>query len=188
MAAAEAGKAKALRVLLGSGDCGVNAKDLYGRTALMLAVNNRSTAAMGLLLDAGADPEAADRRGATPLSLAANVCKVPHMRLLVARGAQVDKRVNQGRTALMVAANTGSVAATQALLALGADADAKDTAGCDALSMCFVDECVALLKDAERIQRWHRRRRLIAWKAELLGNRPGTLGQPELPTGATGEP
>ena len=28
MAAAEAGKAKALRVLLGSGDCGVNAKDL----------------------------------------------------------------------------------------------------------------------------------------------------------------
>ena len=27
----------------------------------MLAVNNRSTAAMGLLLDAGADPEAADR-------------------------------------------------------------------------------------------------------------------------------
>ncbi|KAA0169925.1 hypothetical protein FNF27_06817 [Cafeteria roenbergensis] len=161
MAAAEAGKAKALRVLLGSGDCGVNAKDLYGRTALMLAVNNRSTAAMGLLLDAGADPEAADR---------------------------VDKRVNQGRTALMVAANTGSVAATQALLALGADADAKDTAGCDALSMCFVDECVALLKDAERIQRWHRRRRLVAWKAELLGSRPGTPGQPELPTGATGEP
>jgi ankyrin repeat protein len=92
-----------------------------GATPLMYAVQHGDLAAVRMLLDAGADPNAADHAGATPLLWA--VDDLEKTRLLIERGARVNARSADGRTPLMVAAGRhGSAPVVRLLLDRGANA------------------------------------------------------------------
>ncbi len=66
MAAAMLPDAGFLRAALKGGAAGLAQKDLFGRTALHLAVQQRQVENVRLLLEAGSDPNGADSRGGTP--------------------------------------------------------------------------------------------------------------------------
>lgn len=67
--AAQSGNVPTLRALLAD-HIDIDARDPWGRTALMLAVRGDHKEAVNVLLAAGADPNAADGRGTTPLQAA----------------------------------------------------------------------------------------------------------------------
>ena len=83
-------------------------------------------AAMKLLLDRGADPNATNKAGATALMWA--MPELPKVKLLVARGANVNARsADLGRTPLLVAAGYPNAAdVLRVLVRKGADIKAKD--------------------------------------------------------------
>jgi hypothetical protein len=68
--AAQSGNVPTLQALLAD-HIDIDARDPWGRTALMLAVRADQKEAVDVLLAAGADPNAADARGTTPLEAAA---------------------------------------------------------------------------------------------------------------------
>jgi hypothetical protein len=67
--AAHAGDISALQALLAT-PLDINARDVHGRTALMLATLRGQAGAVDILLAHGADPNAADANGITPLQAA----------------------------------------------------------------------------------------------------------------------
>ncbi len=69
-AAAQSGNVPRLKALLAD-HIDIDARDPWGRTALMLAVRGDRKEAVDVLLAAGADPNAADADGTTPLEAAA---------------------------------------------------------------------------------------------------------------------
>ncbi|MFE3886559.1 ankyrin repeat domain-containing protein [Streptomyces lydicus] len=90
-----------------------------GRTPLGLAVWNNHPESVGILLDAGADPEAAmgEYRETTALRYAAPRRMVNVAQRLLAAGAQPDGRLDEGQeTPLMLAAAQGDLEMTQLLL------------------------------------------------------------------------
>ena len=88
-----------MRMLIDKG-ADVNRKDENGRTALMLAVDQGSTANIEMLIAAGADPNVQDNDGQTALMRADDVETV--MMLLNAR-ADMSIKDKDGRTALALA-------------------------------------------------------------------------------------
>jgi len=76
---------------------------------------------VGLLLDAGADPNASLPGGETPLMTAARTGKPGPVVALLARGADVNARERRGQTALMWASAEGHAEVVRALLRAGAD-------------------------------------------------------------------
>ena len=85
--------------------CGldVNARDRYGRTALMEAIYAGHTDAVETLLKLGADVNARDDNGWTPLMEAASKGRSCAVKLLLAYGADTNAVCKNGRTALKVA-------------------------------------------------------------------------------------
>ncbi|KAA0150200.1 hypothetical protein FNF29_05440 [Cafeteria roenbergensis] len=69
-----------------------------------------------------------------------------------------------GSTPLMLAVWNENADTVRLLLERGADVDTTDNGGKTALDMGEDEVCREVLLDAERIQRWHRRRLLVAWK------------------------
>jgi ankyrin repeat protein len=69
-AAAQSGNVPRLKALLAH-HIDIDARDPWGRTALMLAVRGDRKEAVEVLLAAGADPNATDAGGTTPLEAAA---------------------------------------------------------------------------------------------------------------------
>ena len=81
----------------------VNARDSYGRTALMHAVDRGYIVIVPLLLEAGANPEIQAPDGATALFIAAVHGHAEIIALLMKTGADVTVRGPQGKTPVDVA-------------------------------------------------------------------------------------
>jgi ankyrin repeat protein len=125
MAAAEAGSAEAMKLLLDRG-AAVNAQNGFGSTALMWSAGDAQK--VKLLLDRGADVNLAARSGRTALIVAASANPgADAVRMLLAKGAKVAV-MDQRKVTPMSAATFGNDTATIRLLAdAGADLNTADT-------------------------------------------------------------
>lgn len=96
----------------------VRARNIHGRTPLMVAVLKYSPGCLNLLLDRLPYPYINDRDtdGATALILAAYVGNDTAVRVLLSRGADFNLTRNDGATAFMVAAERGHTRVVQALM------------------------------------------------------------------------
>ncbi len=108
----------------------VNAKDDYGKTALMLASSNGRTAIAELLIAADADLKGA-------LIYASSNGQTAIAELLIPAGADVNEKDDYGYTALILASRSGHTDFVIALIDAGADVNAKDNAGKTALKWAW---------------------------------------------------
>ena len=119
LAAVNAGDPEAVSRALASG-ADPNAIDDRGWPILFLALDNRSSAIVEVLLDHRADPLALFQGVSTPL-IATLRGDSRSLSLLVARGADVNRPDPEGDVPLKVAAAKGDLAMARALLDAGAD-------------------------------------------------------------------
>jgi len=124
-----------LRKLLGKKGIKVNARDKYGRTALIEAAANRHPKAVRLLLQHGANPNIADRYGDTPLLAAAGNGDVESIKALLAGGADIHHKDKLGNTPLLAAVARGHTEAARALLAGGARVNITNDKGAGPLEL-----------------------------------------------------
>ncbi|KAA0173052.1 hypothetical protein FNF27_05402 [Cafeteria roenbergensis] len=143
------------------------ARENDGATALVWAASEGHTDTVELLLDCGADPEAKDRYGATALVRAAWRGHTDTVELLLDCGADPEAKDRYGRTAPVWAASEGHTDTVELLLDRGADLEATNNTGKNALALCTSGACAEVLRSAERLQRWHRRRHLTLWACTL---------------------
>jgi ankyrin repeat protein len=107
-------------------------KDAQGRTALWYAVQNRKSALVDILLNAGASPRVADKSGDTPLHIASRSgdASVNERLLLHAGNITLWNRGNaQGAKPLHIACESGNKSAAEVLVKHGAKLDERDAAG-----------------------------------------------------------
>ena len=111
MIAAEDGHTQIAEQLLAAG-ADFNARDVEGRTALLLAsmIVFAQDELVKLLLAKGADVNAVDNQGNTALMLAANAGEFQIVDSLINGGANVNARNKEGRTALRLARESKSAA------------------------------------------------------------------------------
>jgi cytohesin len=93
----------------------VNQKGMFGNTPLKVVTVWGDTAAMSLLLDAGADPNIKCEEGFVPLHFAASMGHSEAVRLLLDRKANVDVLNDFGQTPLDLARQNGSADIIQLL-------------------------------------------------------------------------
>ena len=115
MEAARRGQHKLLETLLATAD--LEAQDLQGRTALMLAAQAGDAIAVGALLAAGAAPNTADKAGNTALGFAVQSGQDAPSRLLLTAGAQASQPNAQGQTPLALAIAAGQSTVAMRMLA-----------------------------------------------------------------------
>eukprot|EP00747_Dinoflagellata_sp_TGD_P056184 gnl/TRDRNA2_/TRDRNA2_149952_c0_seq2.p1 gnl/TRDRNA2_/TRDRNA2_149952_c0~~gnl/TRDRNA2_/TRDRNA2_149952_c0_seq2.p1 ORF type:complete len:286 (+),score=35.34 gnl/TRDRNA2_/TRDRNA2_149952_c0_seq2:31-888(+) len=107
-----------------------DAADASGRTGLHAAASMGATAALRLLLQHGARPDARNgREGSTPLHMAAGRGFADCVSLLLAHGAPVSAADRAGKTPLHEAAWGGHVACLRQLLAAGSSLASCDSWG-----------------------------------------------------------
>jgi len=131
-AAIRAGDADAVRVAA-QDSAELNRPDNWGRTPLIVALQQGKPALVELLVGRGASVRATDAWGRTPLLVAAQLKNTPALRLLLARGADVDAANKNDITPLIAAAQTGNTEGAALLLAAGAAPDRADNLGWTAL-------------------------------------------------------
>lgn len=122
-AGALGGNPRVVRYLL---DAGMK----FNRNELSIAALNAvgNPAILGMLLDAGADPNFRVDKGWTPLTFAAADGKVESVRLLLARGANPNDQGSRD-TPLIMAAYAGHLPTIKLLLAAGANPNAVGNDG-----------------------------------------------------------
>ena len=106
----------------------VNARNVKGQTALVVAITRTDETWTRFLLSRGADPNLAERDGDTPLIAAARVGYLDAAELLLRRGAKVDATNKMNETALIVAVQQRELPIVRLLLAKGADPNRTDSA------------------------------------------------------------
>ncbi|KAH9502206.1 hypothetical protein Btru_070394 [Bulinus truncatus] len=87
----------------------VNHRDKYGRSPLYMAVKNKLTDLVNLLVSNGADVNAVTTSLDTPLMLAAKLLSLESVSILLAAGADVNLQNRLGYTALFIAAKPFSL-------------------------------------------------------------------------------
>jgi len=131
------GRPKIVKYLISKG-AHINAKDKYGRTALILIgglnVSKRMEIAK-LLVSSGADLNIRDKNGETALIIAAVFDDLNTVKLLVSNGADLNIRTNKGKTALMYAVEGGAKRVIKFLISKGANMDYKNKESATALMM-----------------------------------------------------
>jgi ankyrin repeat protein len=106
----------------------VNAKDVNGDTALIVAITDRNEDFTAYLLNQGADPNLGGKGGDTPLIAAARVSYQDAAEWLLGQGAKIDGTNRMGETALIIAVQQRQVAMVKLLLSHGANPDKPDSA------------------------------------------------------------
>jgi ankyrin repeat protein len=143
-----------VRLLISKG-ADIQAKDFLKTTALKAAAFGNDSETVGLLLDAGLDPNAADLPGLTPLMMAAGWNgNLETVKLLLAKGANANAvsrpvmglptRIAPSKfgnlTALLMAAPFGPPELIQTLLDAGASVNAKDVRGMTPLMLALATD------------------------------------------------
>jgi uncharacterized protein len=137
---------------LSQGQDGIDAKDEFGRTALMRAVERGDIPELFFLFGQQADVNAKTHSGVTAIMNAAGMGRVEILNMLVEKGADIDAAAEGGYTPLMSAALNGQTHAVIILLEKGANFKAKDNNGRTALSYALEkehEEIIRLLEKAE---------------------------------------
>ncbi|MDY6985652.1 MAG: ankyrin repeat domain-containing protein [Candidatus Thermoplasmatota archaeon] len=133
MLAAAKGDVRRVRDLIAKG-ADVNARNKWGATALMYAVNHSGSVEVAkILIENGADVNARDNNGETALIDATDRGNREMVKLLLESGADVNARTNDGVTALTYATARRNRDLVRLLLENGADVDIKDEKGDTAL-------------------------------------------------------
>lgn len=127
-----AGDLPAVQQQLAAG-AAADARDSWGRTPLIVALQQGRGPIVELLVARGANIALADAWGRTPLLVATQLRNTAAIRLLLARGADVNAANKNDITPLIAAAQTGNLEAAQLLLAAGAALDRRDNLGWTAL-------------------------------------------------------
>ena len=135
---------------------GVRCAPQDGRTALFVAAYCGSKDAMLVLLAHGADPNAKDNVSPSDAQQCCWPVEDVWGRDAASSAADRARRGAQGMQLGALAQFTVALLCSFALVMAPQD-------GCGVASECSDVGCRALLLNAERMQRWHRRRRLILW-------------------------
>lgn len=122
-------------VLLNQGAPPDAARDSSGETALMRAVGKSDVERVGILLQAGADPNAVDAGGRISLHLARDYDVAM---TLISAGAEINRPDQNGRTPLMTAVSSGKTELVELLLLSGAKLEHADGRGRTALTVAAV--------------------------------------------------
>lgn len=108
----------------------VNARDITtGRTAMHMAIEERSGVWVDYLYQKGANVNLADVEGVTPLMLAVESLYIDGVAKLIAHGARVDVTNNTGETPLIYAVHARNAELIRMLLEAGANPDRADHSG-----------------------------------------------------------
>lgn len=105
----------------------INAKDKYGRTALMIASMYGHPDTVKLLIESGADIRATDLNGKTALIKAVEIGRIHHVTLLIEKKVDINRYDDSGSTPLDYAKEKGRDKIIKLLLESGAkDSDDKE--------------------------------------------------------------
>lgn len=107
----------------------INAENLNGETALIIAINSRQETMAVWLIEHGASPDQADPSGDGPLHLAAREGMAQASAGLITASARIDATNRDGRTPLMLAIIQHHADVAEQLLAAGASPDQPDAQG-----------------------------------------------------------
>ena len=124
-----------------------NTRDIDGKPALIIAIENGDGEMVSLLLDAGADPDIVDRKsGEVPLTLAAARNNADLVGRLLAKGANPNVPNKQYETALIKAVSNDNRRMVSMLMEHGADPDWQDFTGHSAIWYAEASRRPGLLK------------------------------------------
>jgi len=141
---------KVARVLVDQPTVDVNALNLAGESALMIAAIKGDLASVKLLVDRGAR---INQPGWTALHYAASGQEPNTVEWLLDRKAEVDALSPNGTTPLMLAAQYGSEVSVDLLLARGADMALRNRQNLGAVDFARSGGRDYLVKKLERMQR-----------------------------------
>ena len=127
--AIERGKKEKVRRLLAHKFCDVDALIDGDQPALHLAIQQKQTDIVKVLLDYGADINSIGFHGWTPLHIASAIGNLTITELCILHGADVQALTDATQTALHKACSSGNVLVVKALLEAGADKEAMNRRG-----------------------------------------------------------
>ena len=133
LVAAERGELVVVRQLVARGGINVNARDMRGRTALLLATHRNEVEVARVLIQEGADVNAKDHIQDSPFLYAGAEGRSEILKLTLANGADLKSVNRYGGTALIPAAHHGHVEAVRILLGTSIDKDHVNNLGWTAL-------------------------------------------------------
>lgn len=149
------GDAGRVRALLNQDKAARDARDNHQRTPLLVAAASLNPAAVTVILERGADPNAVDDQGRTALHLAvlsggeteeAKAARIDIGRKLCEHGASAAAADREGLLPLHAAALKGRYEMLTLLLPKGAPADASDNTGRTALHYAALGGHVAVIE------------------------------------------
>jgi ankyrin repeat protein/predicted DsbA family dithiol-disulfide isomerase len=144
-AAVRAGDMETVEAALKSG-ADVNSPDNWGRTPLIVALQQRKAPVVEMLINRGASAAATDAWGRTPLLVATQLKNTAAIRLLLEKKSDVNAANKNDITPLISAAQTGNQEAATMLLAAGASPDRQDNLGWTALMWAAYRKDDAIVK------------------------------------------
>ncbi len=132
---------------------GVEARNDFGNTPLLVACQFGNVAVIQLLIDNNADVNAS-RTGAGHTPLAMCVSNMQIVKVLLANGARINAQDKQGQTALMFASRDvfeQIIPVIELLLKHGANAKLKDKNGKTALDHAYVARTEAFSEERKKV-------------------------------------
>ena len=177
--AAKFNDTKGMAALLRQGLISPNMRDAKGTPLLMLAIDDRSTEVIYLLMDTpGIDIDAANRKGENALMMAAIFGLMPEVKYLVENKAAIFNQ--SGWTALHYAATTGQTEIVAYLIEQGAQVNALSESNTTPLMMAVrsgnIETVSVLLKNGADLQIVNNQGFTAIDVADLFGHREISVG------------